>query len=73
MEMGIIPGYRDPSRRDRKHHEEPRAEAFYSSSTYIRGAQPNPHTFVTPYKFNRYKNEVEIVVDMHIATQSGCI
>eukprot|EP00959_Pyramimonas_sp_CCMP1952_P032552 683111-Pyramimonas_sp.AAC.1 len=36
------------------------------------GAQPNPHTFVTPYKFNHWKNEVKIVIDMYIATQSGC-
>eukprot|EP00959_Pyramimonas_sp_CCMP1952_P061772 1291164-Pyramimonas_sp.AAC.1 len=42
LKVGSIPGYKDPSQRDKKHQEEPRTEAFYSSSTYMKGAQPNP-------------------------------
>eukprot|EP00959_Pyramimonas_sp_CCMP1952_P271016 5666115-Pyramimonas_sp.AAC.1 len=69
---GIIPGYKDNAQRGRKQYEEPRTEAFYSPSNYIRGAQPNPHTNVPPCKVKHWKKEVETVIDMYIATQSGC-
>eukprot|EP00959_Pyramimonas_sp_CCMP1952_P007637 159335-Pyramimonas_sp.AAC.1 len=56
----IILGYRDPSHRDREQQGTQRSEAFYSSGTHVHTAKPNPHTYVAPYKFNHYKNEVEI-------------
>eukprot|EP00959_Pyramimonas_sp_CCMP1952_P272820 5703372-Pyramimonas_sp.AAC.1 len=60
LKVGIIPGYNDNTQRDKKDQEEPRTEAFYSSSTYMKVAQLNAHTFVTPHKFNHRKNEVDI-------------
>eukprot|EP00959_Pyramimonas_sp_CCMP1952_P298723 6248003-Pyramimonas_sp.AAC.1 len=72
LKTGIIPGCVDPSHRDRRQQGSQRSEAFYSSSTYIHTAKPNPHTFVPPYKFNHYKKEVELVIDMKLATQYGC-
>eukprot|EP00959_Pyramimonas_sp_CCMP1952_P132531 2771388-Pyramimonas_sp.AAC.2 len=53
LAKGIIRGHKDNHQRDRKQYEEPRTEAFYSLSNYIKGAQPNPHTRVLPYKFKR--------------------
>eukprot|EP00959_Pyramimonas_sp_CCMP1952_P128094 2679020-Pyramimonas_sp.AAC.1 len=71
LKTGTIPGYIDPSsQRDKHHTPSQRSEAFFSSSTYLDNVQKNPHTSVESYKFNNYKNEVELVINMEIATKA---
>eukprot|EP00959_Pyramimonas_sp_CCMP1952_P026580 557593-Pyramimonas_sp.AAC.1 len=58
--------------RDKHFRGSPRTEASFSSSTYVDNVQKNPHTSVQSYKFKHYKNEVELVINMEIATEAGC-
>ena len=52
----------------------PRAEAFYSASSYVLGMGRNPHTKIPPYKFNnRHKTQIDIVVNMQAACAAGVV